>query len=90
MRFRKPGGASPSHIGSHLESQRREANRPLGICLVFWQNRLQDAVLEHSERPFFGFHFTHLGWLVLLMMPCILFLIVTADYSRTAEPDEDW
>ena len=64
--------------------------RPLGICLVFWQNRLQDAVLEHPERPFFGFHFTHLGWLALLMIPCILFLIATADYSRMAEPDEDW
>ena len=64
--------------------------RPLGICLVFWQNRLQDAVLEHPERPFFGFHFTNLGLLSLLMIPCILFLIVTADYSRMAEPDEDW
>ena len=40
--------------------------------------------------PFFGFHFTHLGWLALLMIPCILFLIATADYSRMAEPDEDW
>ena len=64
--------------------------RPFGICLVFWQNRLQDAVLEHPERPFSGFHFTHLGWLAVLMIPCALFLIATADYSRMAEPDEDW
>ena len=64
--------------------------RPLGPFLVFWRNRLQDAVLEYPERPFFGFHFTHLGWLALLMIPCILFLIATADYSRMAEPDEDW
>ena len=64
--------------------------RPFGICLVFWQNRLQNAVLKHPECPFFSFHFTHLGWLTLLMIPCILFLIVTADYSRMAEPDEDW
>ena len=63
--------------------------RPLGICLEFWQNRLHDAVFEHPERPFFGFHFTHPGWLALLMIPCILFLIATADYSRMAEPDED-
>lgn len=64
--------------------------RPFGICLVFWQNRLLNAVLKHPECPFFSFHFTHLGWLALLMIPCILFLIVTADYSRMAEPDEDW
>ena len=63
--------------------------RPLGPFLVFWRNRLQNAVLAHPERPFFGFHFTHLGWLALLMIPCILFLIATADYSRMAEPDED-
>ena len=120
----------------HLESQRREANRPLGfrprgvsvsfgeigvdglrrdvitsrpvrtlalhrtrplgICFVFWQNRLQNAVLEHPDQPFFGFHFTNLGWLALLMIPCVLLLLGAAQstYVSVGAPsdpfDEDW
>ena len=70
--------------------------RPLGICFVFWQNRLQNAVLEHPDQLFFGFHFTNLGWLALLMIPCVLLLLGAAQstYVSVGAPsdlfDEDW